>query len=419
MIGSDAGASMTQSTKRIAIIGGGPAGLRAAEVASTAGTSVTVFDAKRSVGRKFLVAGKSGLNITNSADFAEFTSVYSGSALPLERWRGILAAFDRDATRAWAAGLGIETVATSSGKVFPRSMKAAPLLRRWVERLRANGVRFEMNHRLVGIEANPLRLTFLKLGSGIGSAEVSYDFDAVVLAFGGGSWPDTGSTGEWVALLEQLGIRVVPLAAANCGWECAWNPQTRERVEGKPLQNIHARAGDQLAIGEAMLTRYGIQGTVIYELGRSLRAMEQPAVRIDFKPTFTVEQLTRKMESVRRNFLAESGTRWKLPDAACAVLDQFHGPFSSAEALAIAAKDCRIPLLRPRPLSEAISTAGGVAWEELDETLMLRRVPGIFCAGEMIDWEAPTGGFLLQGCFATGTLAGESAAKWLSRPGPV
>ena len=405
---------MTNPRNRVAIIGGGPAGLRAAEVASAAGASVTVFDAKRSVGRKFLVAGKSGLNLTNSAEFSEFVSVYSGGNLPVDRWRDIIAGFDRDAMREWAAGLGIETVATSSGKVFPKSMKAAPLLRRWVERLRANSVRFLMNHRLVGLAAtNPLSLTFAQSVANAGSAEVKHNFEAVVLALGGGSWPETGSTGDWVSLLESLGVRVVPLAAANCGWECAWTPETRERVEGRPLQNIHARAGDQLAIGEAMLTRYGIQGTVIYELGRSLRAMEQPAIRIDFKPTFTVEQLTRKMESVRRNFLAESAARWKLPEAAQAVLEQFHGPFTSAETLAVAAKDCRIPLLRPRPLAEAISTAGGVAWEELDESLMLRRAPGIFCAGEMIDWEAPTGGFLLQGCFATGTLAGNAAAEWV------
>ena len=406
---------MTHSRKRIAIIGGGPAGLRAAEVASDSGASVAVFDAKRSVGRKFLVAGKSGLNLTNSADFDEFVSVYSGGGLPADRWREILAAFDRDAMRAWAAGLGIETVATSSGKVFPRSMKAASLLRRWVERLRGRGVTFATNHRLAGIHpGTPLALTFSRGSSREEVTEVSHECDAVILALGGGSWPKTGSTGDWVSLLESLGVRVVPLTAANCGWECAWTPETRERVEGKPLQNIHARAGDQLAIGEAMLTRYGIQGTVIYELGRSLRAMEQPAIRIDFKPTFTVEQLTRKMESVRRNFLSESATRWKLPDAAQAVLEQFHGPFTSAEALALATKECRIPLLRPRPLAEAISTAGGVAWPELDESLMLRKVPGVFCAGEMIDWEAPTGGFLLQGCFATGTVAGNAAAAWVN-----
>ena len=382
-----------------------------------AGASVTVFDAKRSVGRKFLVAGKSGLNLTNSADFEEFVSVYSGGDFPADRWRMMIAEFDRDAMRAWAAALGIETVATSSGKVFPRSMKAAPLLRRWVERLRERGVAFAVNHRLTGIRpGTPIELTFASGSSGEQEVDVTHVCDAVVLALGGGSWPETGSTGAWVGLLEGLGVSVVPLAAANCGWECAWTSETRARVEGKPLQNIHARAGEQVAIGEAMLTRYGIQGTVIYELGRALRSMAQPEVCIDFKPTFTVEQLERKMESVRRNFLAESGVRWKLPDAAQAVLEQFHGPFDSARSLAIATKNCRIPLLRPRPLAEAISTAGGVAWNELDDGLMLKKAPGVFCAGEMIDWEAPTGGFLLQGCFATGTQAGKSAARWPQSP---
>jgi len=200
------------------------------------------------------------------------------------------------------------------------------------------------------------------------------------------------------------------LQSANCGWECAWTPETRARVEGRPLQNIHVHAGVQTTIGELMLTCYGIEGTVIYALGRTLRAMEDPVIHIDFKPTFSVEQLVRKMESARRNFLTEAQTRWKLPDAACAIIEQFHGPISSAEALARIVKDCAIPLLRPRPLDEAISTAGGVRWSELDDHLMLKKLPGIYCAGEMIDWEAPTGGYLLQACFATGTLAGHCAA---------
>jgi predicted flavoprotein YhiN len=171
------------------------------------------------------------------------------------------------------------------------------------------------------------------------------------------------------------------------------------------------RAGETSVIGELMPVAYGIEGTLIYHLGRTLRAMASPEIRIDFKPAFTAEQLVRKMESVRRNFITEALIRWKLPDAACAILEQFHGPFDSAEKLALAAKDCRIPLLAPRPIAEAISTAGGVCWSELDENLMLKKLPGVFCAGEMIDWEAPTGGFLLQGCFATGTRAGRAAAE--------
>lgn len=397
--------------RSLAVIGGGPAGLRAAEVAATAGMDVTVYDAKRSVGRKFLVAGKSGLNLTNTADFEEFMSVYSGPELPTPMWRQCLAEFDRDAMKAWAAGLGIETMDTSSGKVFPRSMKAAPLLRRWVERLRSVGVTFAVNHRWTGLEpGNPLTASF-ELTTNAGVEIIQAKHDAVVLALGGGSWPETGSDGKWVTILEDLDVRVNRLESANCGWECAWSPETRERVEGRPLQNIRASAGGAEVSGEAMLTRYGIQGTVIYALGRALRAMESPEITLDLKPTFTVEQLVRKMESVRRNFVVEARTRWKLPDAALAILEQFHGPFAASEPLARAVKQCRIPLTGPRPLEEVISSAGGVAWSELDESLMLRKLPQVYCAGEMIDWEAPTGGFLLQACFATGTRAGNAASR--------
>ena len=390
------------TTKNIAVIGGGPAGLRAAEVAANAGASVTLYDGKRSVGRKFLVAGKSGLNLTNAAEFDVFVSEYSGDGMPSDFWRSCLADFDSKAMRDWAAGLGIETFTSSSGKIFPSAMKAAPLLRRWVARLRGLGVKFAMNHRWIGLQhGSPMTVHFSRDGEIIHAQH-----DAVVLALGGGSWPATGSDGGWVGILESLGIAIRPLVSANCGWESDWTPETRAAVEGQPLHNLHVRAGDAVAIGELMLTRYGIEGTLMYELGRTLRAMESPEVRIDFKPTFSVEQLVRKMESARRDFLKEARERWKLPAAACAILAQLHGPFDSAEALARVVKDCRIPLTGPRPIAEAISSAGGVRWSELDGTLMLKKLPGVYCAGEMIDWEAPTGGYLLQGCFATGTRAG-------------
>ena len=398
--------------KSIAVIGGGPAGLRAAEVAAEAGAAVTVYDAKPSVGRKFLVAGKGGLNLTNAAPFEEFLSAYSGGGLPLALWRACLAEFDAEAMRAWAAGLGEETFAVSSGKVFPRSKKAAPLLRRWVQRLRGLGVQFEMNHRLIALRSGqPIRISFrVRHSSSVETREAFREHDAAILALGGGSWPETGSDGAWVTTLQELGVAVTPLLPANCGWECEWTSETRARVEGRPLHNIHARAGEQIEIGELMLTRYGMEGTVIYALGRQLRGMANPTIRIDFKPTFTVEQLVRKMESAKRNFLREAQVRWKLPDGACAIVEQGHGPFESAEALARVVKDCAVPLLRPRPLAEAISTAGGVAWRELNDSLMLKKIPGVYCAGEMIDWEAPTGGYLLQGCLATGTRAGRAAA---------
>jgi len=392
--------------KSIAVIGGGPAGLRAAEFAAQAGAAVTVYDAKRSVGRKFLIAGKSGLNLTNTAGRDAFAGVYSGGEMPANFWRGCLAEFDSTAMRQWAADLGVETFDASGGKVFPVGKKAAPLLRRWVARLRMLGVKFAVNRRWCGLHAGtPITLHFA-------NDPTPHEHEAVVLALGGGSWPETGSDGGWVGVLQSLGIAVRELRAANCGWEVAWTPETRARVEGQPLHNLHVRAGDAVAIGELMPVRYGLQGTPVYQLGRTLRAMASPEIRIDFKPMFSAAQLMRKMESVRRNFVWESRERWKLPDAACAMLEQFHGPFDSVEALAQAAKDCRIPLLAPRPLAEAISTAGGVCWSELDESLMLKNIPGVFCAGEMIDWEAPTGGFLLQGCFATGTRAGQAAARF-------
>lgn len=392
------------TTKTIAIIGGGPAGLRAAEVAAEAGADVTLYDAKRSVGRKFLVAGKSGLNLTHAAALDVFAKQYSGDGMPVDFWRECLADFDNDAMRAWAAGLGVETFASSSGKVFPTMMKAAPLLRRWVERLRGIGVKFAMNHRWSGLEhGTPMRVHFQN--------QEPARCDALILALGGGSWPETGSDGSWVGILEKSGIAIHPLRSANCGWECAWTPETMAIVQGQPLHNLHVRAGDSSVFGEVMLTRYGIQGTLMYALGRALRAMEKPEVRVDFKPTFTVAQLVGKMESARRNFLQEAQARWKLPPAACAMIAQFHGPFDSADALAKVVKDCSIPLIGPRPLAEAISSAGGVCWSEFDDSLMLKKLPGVYCAGEMVDWEAPTGGYLLQGCFATGTRAGLAAAK--------
>ena len=398
---------MSDQRKTVAVIGGGPAGLRAAEVAAEAGAQVTVYEGKRSVGRKFLVAGKSGLNLTNTADDDVFVQQYSGTDLPVELWQKFFKDFDSYALGDWALALDIGTFAVSSGKVFPDTKKAAPLLRRWVKRLRELGVQFEVNHRWVGLRHGaPIGLDFL-----LHDTPVSYEHDTVVLAMGGASWPQTGSDGKWVSPLEQLGITMVPLAAANCGWECEWTPETRAAVEGKPLHNLHIRADGKLEIGELMVTRYGFEGTPIYSLGQTLRAMDEPAIEIDFKPTFTIERLVQKMESARRDFFKEARLRWKLNEVACAIIEQYYGQFDSAEALAKVVKACRIPLIKSRPIAEAISTSGGVAWSALDTNLMLKQLPGVYCAGEMIDWEAPTGGFLMQGCFMTGGVAGAAAAK--------
>ena len=398
---------MDDVQRKIAIIGGGPAGLRAAEVAVGMGASVTLYDTKPSVGRKFLVAGKSGLNLTNSADFEDFLAHYSGRDFPVDQWRSYLKEFDNYHLSEWASGLGVDTFAAPNGKVFPFSKKAAPLLRRWVLRLRDKGVQFRMKHQWVGLEqeVNILQLDFMQ-----GDEPVSAIYDAVILAMGGASWPQTGSTGTWVPILEAKGIEVMSLQSANCGWECEWTEETRELIEGKALQNLKVSAAGVTLTGELLPTKYGFEGTPIYTLGTKLRKMDEPSIEIDFKPTFTEERLVAKMESARRDFYKEAGVRWKLSEAACAIIQQYYGEFDNAKALANVVKCCRIPLTEPRPIEESISTSGGVAWSDLNEDLMLKKLPGVYCAGEMVDWEAPTGGFLMQGCFVTGTIAGKSAA---------
>jgi hypothetical protein len=254
----------------------------------------------------------------------------------------------------------------------------------------------------------PLRLNFQPHG-----LPRVVEADAAILALGGGSWPDTGSTGAWTSILENLGIGIAPLAPANCGWELPWPPGLLAIVEGKPLKNIAIRVGKNVVAGELLITRYGLEGGAIYQLGSALRVMEAPALSIDFKPDTTLEKLITKMSGVKRNFLTEARLRWKLGDVTVAILEM-HGPFDSVESLAHEVKSCTLRLTGPRPLEEAISSAGGVKWSELGNGLMLRRLPGVFVAGEMIDWEAPTGGYLIQGCFSTGTRAARSALQWLA-----
>lgn len=393
-------------SRKIAIIGGGPAGLRAAEVAAGAGARVTVFEAKPSVGRKLLVAGRGGLNLTHGEDFARFIARYSGHGQAPHFWEKVIGDFAPADLRDWAAGLGIETFEQRTGRVYPREMKAAPLLRRWVERLRGLGVSFEMNHRWTGLlPGNPHTLEFRIHDESRTSAA-----DAVVLALGGASWPITGSDGGWMETLTNLGIATNPLQPANCGWETPWSPAVLAAAEGQPLKNLVVRAGEAEAKGELMVTAYGLEGGAIYQLGAALRAMPQPLLHIDFKPTFTVEELVRKLQPVRGDLSAAIKDRWKLSAAASALLCDRLPADLTPEALATLAKHFPVELQRPRPIAEAISSAGGVRWEEVDENLMLRKIPGVFVAGEMIDWEAPTGGYLMQGCFATGSLAGRAAA---------
>jgi uncharacterized flavoprotein (TIGR03862 family) len=381
-------------------------------VAAEGGARVTVYDAMRSVGRKFLVAGKSGLNLTNGEDWQDFLSRYSGTDLPADLWERILSRFDNQALIEWAASLGIETFVASSGKVYPSPVngviKAAPLLRRWVERLRGLGVIFQTGHCWTGL-GDDGKLVFQH-----DRETITRQHDATILALGGASWAQTGSTGTWTSILERSGVAITPLTSANCGWEVEWPVALLEEAEGLPLKNLTLSAGDSSRRGELVITRYGLEGGPLYHLGPALRSMSSPELVIDFKPDLTIEELTNRLGGVKRNFVREARRRWKLDPGTGALLKHLpdRGPWRSAEQLAGEVKHCRVHLTQARPVGEAISSAGGICWSELDDQLMLKKLPGIFVAGEMIDWEAPTGGYLLQGCFATGTLVGKAALSW-------
>jgi len=342
---------------------------------------------------------------------------YRGPGMPADFWARLVADFGPEDLRAWAAGLGVETFVASTGRVYPREMKAAPLLRAWVRRLRTAGVEFAMHHRLSGVRGTTLSFT-----TPDGPREVRAG--AVVLALGGGSWPETGADGTWVHHLRAAGVSVTALQPANCGWSVEW-PVEVIALAGTPLKNRVAHTPDEKAAGEMMLTAYGLEGGAIYALGAALRGMARPEVGIDFKPGVSVERLVTRFGAVREMpgemshehweaLTREAGARWRLGVAAVAIL-RTTLPVGTVAALAARVKDCRISLGKPQPLAEAISSAGGVCWDELDATLMLRRLPGVFVAGEMIDWEAPTGGYLIHGAFATGGLAARGALQRLAR----
>ena len=387
----------------VLVIGGGPAGLRAAEVAAAAGARVTVCDGQRSVGRKFLVAGRGGLNLTHGEPVENFPARYVDEP---ERWRDLLSEFGPSELRTWAAELGVETYVGTSGRVFPRGQKAAGLLRAWVRRLRASGVQFRAATRFVKLvrDENARRAEFHAAKD-----QFSLTSDSIVLALGGASWPETGSDGEWPAILEAHGVVITPWQPANCGWNVDWPPELLARAEGLPLKNLTVRAGEESVSGELLITRNGLEGGAIYRLGRTLRALAQPRLAIDFKPQLTAEMMRERAAHLPTP--QEWFRVWKLSAAAVALLETlWPGERPPLEGMISRVKNCPIALRDPRPMAEAISSAGGVPWSELDERLMLRKLPGVYVAGEMIDWEAPTGGYLLQGCFATATRAGQSAA---------
>lgn len=402
------------SSFRVAIIGGGPAGLMAAEVLGQAGVNVDLYDAMPSVGRKFLLAGVGGMNITHAEDYAAFVSRYGERAGDL---RPLLDAFSPDSLREWIHGLGIDTFVGSSGRVFPSDMKAAPLLRAWLKRLRESGVQLHTRQRWLGWDEHGA----LRIAGPQGETQV--EADATLLALGGGSWARLGSDGAWVPSLQNRGIAIAPLQPANCGFEVAgWSEHLREKFAGAPLKTVSlALPGEAPRKGEFVLTATGIEGSLVYALSAPIRNTINrdgaATVLLDLLPDRTLTQIASALARPRgsQSMAKHLHRQLKLDGAKAALLRELTDAttFQAPQALAAAIKALPIRLVRPRPLDEAISSAGGVPFEELDEGLMLRRLPGVFCAGEMLDWEAPTGGYLLTACFASGRAAAEGMLRWL------
>lgn len=402
------------SSFRVAIIGGGPAGLMAAEVLGQAGVNVDLYDAMPSVGRKFLLAGVGGMNITHAEDYAAFVSRYGERAGDL---RPLLDAFSPDSLREWIHGLGIDTFVGSSGRVFPSDMKAAPLLRAWLKRLRESGVQLHTRQRWLGWDEHGA----LRIAGPQGETQV--EADATLLALGGGSWARLGSDGAWVPSLQNRGIAIAPLQPANCGFEVAgWSEHLREKFAGAPLKTVSlALPGEAPRKGEFVLTATGIEGSLVYALSAPIRNTINrdgaATVLLDLLPDRTLTQIASALARPRgsQSMAKHLHRQLKLDGAKAALLRELTDAttFQAPQALAAAIKALPIRLVRPRPLDEAISSAGGVPFEELDEDLMLRRLPGVFCAGEMLDWEAPTGGYLLTACFASGRAAAEGMLRWL------
>jgi len=424
------------SSTQVAIVGGGPAGLMAAEVLSQAGVQVDLFDARPSVGRKFLLAGLGGLNLTHSEPLPRFQTRFAERSALLSPW---LDDFGPDALREWAHGLGVETFVGSSGRVFPKDMKAAPLLRAWLQRLRQQGVRFHMRHRWLGWADGDAPCAMglapaLRMATPDGERLVHAQ--ATVLALGGGSWSRLGSDGAWVPWLQAKGVEVAPLRAANCGFDVAptgpgrlhWSEHLRSRFAGQPIKPVRLSFTDlqgntRRQQGEFVLTDTGVEGSLIYAFSAAIRdriaAEGSATVYLDLLPAHSPEAVLTETRRARgpRSLSTHLKSRLGVQGLKMALLHELLAAeqLSDPHALALALQALPITLVAPRPMDEAISTAGGVRFEALDEHLMLRALPGVFCAGEMLDWEAPTGGYLLTATFATGREAALGVIAQLGR----
>ncbi len=399
----------------ICIVGAGPAGLMAAEVAARAGAQVTVYDRMPSAGRKLLMAGRGGLNLTHSENLEWFLSRY-GTARP--RLRNAIEAFPPDALRAWADELGQKTFIGTSERVFPEAMKASPLLRAWLRRLDELGVRFAMRHRWTGWnDAGELSFE-------TANGTISVKSDAAILALGGASWPKLGSDGGWIASLAAEGIAVAPLRPANCGFRVEWSDVFRDRFEGEPVKRVALTFATRTVRGEFIVTRDGVEGGAIYALSGALRdsieSSHVATLRIDLLPEANEQTLSSRVGQPRGKQSLSSFLRkaTNLPPVAIGLLQEATGgklAAMSSRELAALIKSVPVKLVGVNPIERAISTAGGVSFDEAELDFMLKKKPGVFVVGEMLDWEAPTGGYLLQASFSTGAAAGKSAVEWAQR----
>lgn len=408
---------MADAPRRVAVIGGGPAGLMAAEVLSQAGLRVDVYEAMPSVGRKFLMAGKGGMNITHSEPRELFLGRYGARQAEMTP---IIDAFDPDALRAWIHALGVDTFVGSSGRVFPADMKAAPLLRAWLHRLREAGVAIHVRHRWLGWAADQ------SMRFATPSGALNLRADATILALGGGSWARLGSDGAWVPWLQAQGVDVAPLRPANCGFDAAWSEHFRTRFAGEPVKAVIAQFSDAQGRswqrqGEFVVSESGVEGSLIYALSAPIRdtiaAQGQATLKLDLAPGKSLERVKAEVAHPRgsRSMASHLQSRVGIAGVKAGLLRECtpRETYDDPDLLAGAIKALPIVLRSPRPLDEAISSAGGVRFEALNAGLMLDARPGVFCAGEMLDWEAPTGGYLLTGCFASGRAAANGALGWL------